>query len=89
MIGNNFGGLFLNTTPPVEAFIGDEPAYVLYSGSALGLTCGLRQINVLIPEDSAIGSGVSIRLGMPFAGELSTDPYLWYVTQPGTTIAIQ
>ena len=89
MIGGDFGATFLNTTPPVEAFIGGEPAYVLYSGSAPGLTCGLQQVNVLIPEDSAIGPAVSIRLGMPFAGELPTEPYFWYMTQSGTTIAIQ
>jgi uncharacterized protein (TIGR03437 family) len=88
-VGNNFGAAFLTTTPPVEAFIGDKPAYVLYSGSAPGLTCGLQQINVLIPEDSASGPAVPVRLGMPFAGDLPPDPYIWYLTQTGTTIAIQ
>ena len=89
-IGNNFGGTFLNTTHPLEAFIGDKPAYVLYSGSAPGLTCGLQQINLLIPDDSATGAAVPVRLGMPFfGGGLPTDPYVWYLTQTGTTIAIQ
>jgi uncharacterized protein (TIGR03437 family) len=88
-IGYNFGSLFLDSTPPVEAFVGGESAYVLYSGSAPGLTCGAQQFDIVIPDDSATGAAVSVQLGMPFAGEFSTDPYFWYTTQPGTTLAIQ
>jgi uncharacterized protein (TIGR03437 family) len=69
--------------------VGGESAYVLYSGSAPGLTCGAQQFDIVIPDDSATGAAVSVQLGMPFAGEFSTDPYFWYTTQPGTTLAIQ
>jgi uncharacterized protein (TIGR03437 family) len=90
--GKSFGYLFPASTRLVEAFVGGEPAYVLYSGSAAGMTCGAQQINIFIPEDSAIGPSVPVRLGMPFApsGSLwDTRPYLWYSTPPGTTLAIQ
>jgi uncharacterized protein (TIGR03437 family) len=88
-IGRNFGSLLLDSTPPVEAFVGGEPAYVLYSGSTPGMTCAAQQFDVVIPEDSATGPAVPVQLGIPFPGELSTDDYIWYTTQPGTTLAIQ
>jgi uncharacterized protein (TIGR03437 family) len=88
-IGRNFGSLLLDSTPPVEAFVGGEPAYVLYSGSAPGMTCAAQQVDVVIPENSATGPAVPVQLGMPFSGEFPTDPYVWYTTQSGTTLAIQ
>ena len=88
-IGHNFGALFPVYTYPVETFIAGERADVLYSGSAPGLTCGLQQINVLIPDDSATGPNVPIQLSMPSGGELPTDPVVWYSTQSHVTIAIK
>jgi hypothetical protein len=53
------------------------------------MTCAAQQFDVVIPEDSATGPAVPVQLGIPFPGELSTDDYIWYTTQPGTTLAIQ
>ncbi len=86
---DSFGSLLLESTPPVEAFVGGQPAYVLYSGSVLGLTCALQQFNVVIPDGSATGPAVPVQLGMAFAGEFPTVPYTWYTSQAGTTLAIQ
>ena len=93
--GKNFGfifpssTLFPTSTSPVEAFLSGKPAYVLYSGTAPEATCGAQQFDVFIPEDSATGAAVPVQLGIPVPGSSSTAPYLWYTTQPGTTLAIQ
>lgn len=91
----NFGSLFPNSTlfptstSPVEAFVGGRPASVLYSGSAPLMTCGAQQFNVLIPDDSATGPDVPLRMGIPVPGALPSTPYVWYATAPGTTLSIQ
>ena len=84
-----FGTLLLQSTPPVEAFVGGVPAYVLYSGSAPGMTCAAQQFNVVIPANAPTGAAVAVQLGMAFSGEFPLDPYTWYISQPGTTLAIQ
>ena len=86
-VNDDFGGLVPTLTPPLEAFIGGEPAYVLYSGSAPGIHCSRQQVRVLVPEDSAVGSAVPIQLGLPWSVDGSA--YVWYTTQSGTTIAIE
>jgi len=85
---NGFGSLFLDSTPPVEAFVGGQPAYVLYSGSAPGMACAAQQFNVVIPAGSATGPAVPVQLGMAFSGEFPAAPYTWYTSQPNTTLAI-
>jgi uncharacterized protein (TIGR03437 family) len=84
-----FGTLLLQSTPPVEAFVGGKPAYVLYSGSVPGFTCSAQQFNVIIPADAATGPAVPVQLGMAFSDESPLEPYTWYTSQPGTTLAIQ
>jgi len=83
---DSFGSLLLQSTPPVEAFVGGEPAYVLYAGSALGMMCSAQQFNVIIPADSATGPAVPVQLGMAFAGETPLSPFTWYTSQAGTTL---
>lgn len=94
-VARNFGYFFPSSTlfpaylSPAEAFVGGKPAYVLYSGSASGMTCGAQQFNVLIPEDSATGPSVPLRLGIPYPGASTTAAYGWYTTQSGPTLAIE
>jgi uncharacterized protein (TIGR03437 family) len=94
-LNSDFGFLFPGSTlfpgmpSPPEAFVGGQPAYVLYSGSAPGMTCGAQQFNILIPNDSATGPVVPFQMGIPARGSSPTDPYVWYTSQPGTTLAIQ
>jgi uncharacterized protein (TIGR03437 family) len=85
---NEFGSFLLASTSPVEAFVGGKPAYVLYSGTSPGMICAVQQINVIIPDDSQTGPAVPVQLGMPIVG-YPYNPYTWYSTQPGTSIAIQ
>jgi uncharacterized protein (TIGR03437 family) len=91
----NFGFPFPDSTlvpgnpSPVEAFIGRKPAYILYSGSAPATTCGLQQFNLVIPDDSVIGPAVPLRLSIPYPGSSIFDPYGWFVTPSGTTLAIR
>jgi len=83
--GTGFGALGLvgsdglqRLTSPVTASIGGVPAQVTYAGAAPGYTSGLQQINVLIPENAALGIAVPIQLSV--AGVSA---------QSGVTIAIQ
>ncbi|MGA2038230.1 MAG: hypothetical protein ABSH42_03045 [Bryobacteraceae bacterium] len=79
-----FGSNQLITTLPVEVSVGGEPALVLYSGSAPGMTCAAQQINIIIPEDSQTGAAVPIRLSaINYAGATPTP------AQNGLTLAIQ
>ena len=43
-------------TARVTAFIGGQPAQVLYSGGAPGLLSGALQVNILIPIDAPTGN---------------------------------
>lgn len=51
--------------------IGGRPAQILYAGVSPGLTAGLTQINILVPEDAPSGSAieVGIRAGSSTAGD--------------------
>ncbi|MFN7921291.1 MAG: hypothetical protein U0Q16_14415 [Bryobacteraceae bacterium] len=73
------GGADLRTTAlPVTVSLGGRVLTPLYAGTSPGLTTGLIQINVLVPQDLAPGSAVplSITVGS------TTSP-------AGTTISIQ
>jgi uncharacterized protein (TIGR03437 family) len=63
---------------PITATIGGVPAEVVFAGLAPKWTMGLQQINVLVPDDCAIGPAVPIRLRV--------GPYS---TQADTTVAIE
>lgn len=77
-----FGTNRLVWTAPVEISIGGEPALVLYSGSAPGMTCAAQQINIILPEDSQTGPAVPLDLSMLSAG-------VWVPAQSGLMLAIQ
>lgn len=61
----------------VNATVGGIPADVTYAGLVAGMTPGLQQINVRIPDSVAVGSAVSIQLTI---GGVAT--------QAATTLAI-
>ncbi len=67
-----------HTILPVSAFVGGQPATVLYAGEAPGYTSGLQQINILVPSDSPAGPSVPLRLVVG-----------GFNTQTGVTLAIQ
>lgn len=71
---------------PTDAYVGGRPAFVLYSGIAPGLVCGLQQIYIVIPDDTAPGSSVPVKLRLEKSGG-GVDT--WYETQDGATIAIR
>jgi uncharacterized protein (TIGR03437 family) len=82
-LSENFGSNLLVPTPPVEISIGGEPALVLYSGSAPGMTCAVQQINVIIPEDSQTGPAIPLNLRVVYPGLLIAP------AQSGLTLAIK
>jgi len=80
------------TAYPIEVDVAGERAWVLYAGSAPGLTCGLQQVNVIIPNDSATGPAVPLQLrAVMFTGEEFLGPFNnpAVPAQNGLTIAIQ
>jgi uncharacterized protein (TIGR03437 family) len=78
----SFGSNLLAPSFPAEVSIAGEPALVLYSGSAPGMTCAAQQINVIIPEDSQTGPAVPLSLSVAVLGALVP-------AQGGLTLAIQ
>jgi uncharacterized protein (TIGR03437 family) len=64
-----------------EIDIGGADADVLYAGSMPGVICALQQINVIVPEESAVGAAVPVHLGMPGP--------TWYFAQDGLTLAVE
>lgn len=65
----------------VEVDIGGEPAEVIYAGTAPDETCGLEQLNVVIPADATVGPAVPVQLHMFYLGA-------GYSAQDGVTLAI-
>jgi uncharacterized protein (TIGR03437 family) len=77
-----FGSPVLNQPPVLpEIDIGGPAADVLYAGSMPGVICAVQQINVVIPEDSAVGPAVPVHLGMPGP--------VWYFAQNDLTLAVE
>jgi uncharacterized protein (TIGR03437 family) len=58
---------------PISATVNDQPATVLYAGSAPGLVQGANQINIQLPEGVTSGQ-LTIVLT---AGEASSKPFVW------------
>jgi hypothetical protein len=74
----------------MEAFVGGEPALVVFGGTEYGMFCGIQRVDVLIPVDSPTGAAVPIALSHPLTnGDAPLAPVTWYRTQSGVTIAIE
>jgi uncharacterized protein (TIGR03437 family) len=65
-------------TLPVRAFLSSVEVTVLYSGEVPGLTRGLQQINIAIPDNAPTGTAVP--LSFTVGGN---------TTQTAVTVAIQ
>ena len=83
LYGTGFGAGYLDSTgltflsTGVSATVGGVAAEVQFAGLAPGMSSGVQQINIRIPDDSPVGPAVPVRL-QSGAG----------LTQIGTTIAI-
>jgi len=63
---------------PVAATVGGVPAEVLFAGGAPGLTAGVLQLNVAVPEGAEAGDEVPVSISIGNA-----------VSRPGVTLAVR
>jgi hypothetical protein len=85
----NYGERTPTYSDSMEVLVGGVAGLVLSASSEFGQLCGIRRIDVLVPNNSPTGPAVPIKVGVPYLGQHPTDPVIWYWTQDGATIAVE